>query len=42
MFKPDRLAEGAGAILFEKIERRLESILAEHGFSDPSELTPLR
>jgi len=40
MFKPDALADKAGAILFEKIERRLESILAEHGFSDPSALTP--
>jgi hypothetical protein len=40
MFKSDSLADRAGAILFEKIERRLESILAEHGVSDPSELTP--
>ena len=40
MFKPDPLADKAGAILFEKIDQRLESLLAEHGVSDPSELTP--
>jgi hypothetical protein len=40
MFKPDRLAERAGAILFEKIDQRLESLLAEHGVSDPGELSP--
>ena len=40
MFKPDLLADKAGAILFEKIEQRLESLLAEHGVSDPGELSP--
>jgi hypothetical protein len=40
MFKPDRLAERAGAILFERIDQRLESLLAEHGASDPGELSP--
>jgi hypothetical protein len=38
MFKPDPLAEMASAILFEKTERRLEALLAEHGASDPGEL----
>ena len=40
MFKPDPLADKAGAILFEKIDQRLESLLAEHGVSDPGELGP--
>ena len=40
MFKPDLLADKAGAILFEKIDQRLESLLAEHGVSDPGELAP--
>ena len=40
MFEPDPLADKAGAILFEKIDQRLESLLAEHGASDPGELAP--
>src|ERR1700752_527251 len=40
MFKPDPLADKAGAIVFEKIDQRLESLLAEHGVSAQSELTP--
>jgi hypothetical protein len=38
MFTSDALADAAGKILFEKTERRLEALLAEHGASDPSEL----
>lgn len=38
MFKPDVLAERASAIFFEKAERRLEALLAEHGVSNPDEL----
>ena len=38
MFTSDTLADAAGAILFEKAERRLEALLAEHGAADPGEL----
>jgi len=38
MFNGDILAAKAGAILFEKTERRLAALLAEHGASDPGEL----
>jgi hypothetical protein len=38
MFKPDVLAERASAIFFERAERRLEALLAEHGVSNPDEL----
>src|SRR5215472_15908246 len=38
MFTSDILADKAGAILFEKTERRLAALLAEHGASDPGEL----
>ena len=34
------LAAAAGAALFEKAELRLKALLAEHGVSDPTELTP--
>ena len=40
MFTTDSLADAAGAILFEKAERRLEALLAEHGAADPGELEP--
>jgi hypothetical protein len=39
MFNCHALADTAGALAFEKIERRLEALLAEHGASDPSELS---
>jgi hypothetical protein len=39
MFAPDTLADKAGAILIEKTEQRLEALLAEHGVSDPGELS---
>ena len=38
MFNGDILADKASAILFEKTERRLAALLAEHGASDPGEL----
>src|SRR5215472_9479164 len=38
MFNGAILAAKAGAILFEKSERRLAALLAEHGASDPGEL----
>ena len=38
MLNGDILADKASAILFEKTERRLAALLAEHGPSDPSEL----
>jgi hypothetical protein len=40
MFDQHALADEAGAILFEKVERRLEALLAEHGASVPGELPP--
>jgi hypothetical protein len=40
MFNPDVLADRASMILFEKIERRLEALLAKHGVSNPDELPP--
>jgi hypothetical protein len=39
MFCSDTLAEKASAILIEKTERRLAALLAEHGVSDPGELS---
>jgi hypothetical protein len=39
MFDSDTLAEKAGAILFEKTERRLEALLAQHNASDPAQLS---
>jgi hypothetical protein len=38
MFNCHALADKAGALLFEKVERRLEALLAEQGASDPNEL----
>jgi hypothetical protein len=35
MFTSDTLADKASAILFGKMERRLEALLAERGASDP-------
>jgi len=38
MFSSNTLADEASTILFEKAERQLEALLAEHGASDPTEL----
>jgi hypothetical protein len=38
MINRHALAGKAGALLFEKADRRFEALLAEHGASDPSEL----
>jgi hypothetical protein len=38
MLNRHALAGKAGALLFENVERRLETLLAEHGAADPSEL----
>ena len=38
MFNSHGLADAAGAILFQKAERRFEGLLAQHGVSNPSEL----
>jgi hypothetical protein len=38
MFNRHGLADAAGAILFQKAERRFEGLLAQHGVSNPSEL----
>jgi hypothetical protein len=40
MLNSDTQAKKAGAILFEKAERRLKALLAEHGVADPGELEP--
>jgi hypothetical protein len=39
MINPYALADKAGAILLQKVEQRLEALLAEHGASDPGELS---
>jgi N-formylglutamate amidohydrolase len=38
MFNCHAMADKVSALAFEKIERRLEALLAEHGASDPNEL----
>ena len=38
MFNRHGLADAAGAILFQKAERRFGGLLAQHGVSNPSEL----
>jgi hypothetical protein len=38
MFNRHDLADAAGAILFQKAERRFKGLLAQHGVSNPSEL----
>jgi hypothetical protein len=38
MPNPHALADKVGVILLQKVERRLEALLAEHGASDPGEL----
>jgi hypothetical protein len=37
MPNPHALADKVGVILLQKVERRLEALLAEHGASDPGE-----
>jgi hypothetical protein len=38
MFTSDTLADKAGALLFQRAERRLEALLAEHGASNSGDL----
>jgi hypothetical protein len=40
MFNCHAMPHKVSALAFEKIERRLEALLAEHGVSEPSELSP--